>query len=90
MYLTFQIVTHSCYSKKFQNSEFFKEGDYYYISKTESLLPAGTKTLDECKGKLINDYQQFLEQNWVADLKKEFVVTISKANFEKVKKQLKK
>ena len=71
-------------------SSIFKEGDYYYISKIESTLPAGIKTLDECKGKLINDYQQFLEQNWVADLKKEFVVTISKANFEKVKKQLKK
>ena len=71
-------------------SPIFKEGDYYYISKVESVLPAGIKTLDECKGKLINDYQQFLEQNWVVDLKKEFVVTISKPNFEKVKKQLKK
>ena len=71
-------------------SPIFKEGDYYYISKIDSILPISSKTLVECKGKVINDYQQFLEQNWVADLKKEFVVTISASNFEQVKKQLKK
>ena len=31
-----------------------------------------SKTLEECKGKVINDYQQFLEENWVKDLKNEF------------------
>ena len=71
-------------------SAIFKEGDYYYVTKIESIIPTGIKTLDECKGKVINDYQQFLEQNWVSDLRKEFVVKLIQPNFEKVKKQLKK
>ena len=71
-------------------SPVFKEGDYYYVTKVESIVAAGSKTFDECKGKVINDYQQYLEQNWVADLKKEFVIKVDTANFETVKKQLKK
>ena len=71
-------------------SAVFKEGAYYYVTKIEKIVAATTKTFDECKGKVINDYQQYLEQNWVADLKKEFVIEIEKANFETVKKQLKK
>ena len=71
-------------------SAVFKEGDYFYVTKIESVIAAGSKTFDECKGKVINDYQQYLEQNWVADLKKEFVIKVETANFEAVKKQLKK
>jgi peptidyl-prolyl cis-trans isomerase SurA len=39
---------------------------------------------------LINDYQQYLEQNWVDDLKKEFSVSVRQDVFEKIKKQLQK
>ena len=52
-------------------------------------LPAGPKGLDECKGKVINDYQQYLEENWVKDLKNEFKVEVNQTVFESVKKQLK-
>jgi hypothetical protein len=45
---------------------------------------AGAKTLDECKGKTINDYQQYLEENWVKDLKGEFKVEVNQDVFEKV------
>ena len=34
--------------------------------------PAGTKELSDCKGKVISDYQQYLESNWVDELKKEY------------------
>jgi len=53
------------------------------------VLPAGNKNLEECKGKVINDYQQYLEENWVSDLKKEFTISVNKDIFEKVKKQIK-
>jgi peptidyl-prolyl cis-trans isomerase SurA len=70
-------------------SEITKEGDYYFITKVNKILPAGSKTLEECKGKAINDYQQYLEQNWVDSLKKEFTVKINQDVFENVKKQIK-
>ncbi|MET0760145.1 MAG: peptidylprolyl isomerase [Flavobacterium sp.] len=70
-------------------SDIIKEGEYYFVTKVNKVLPAGPKTLEECKGKVINDYQQYLEENWVKDLKKEFKVEVNQPTFEKVKKQLK-
>ena len=71
-------------------SEITKKGDYYYIINVIKVLPAAPKTLDECRGKLVNDYQQYLEQNWVNELKKEFTVKVNQDTFEKVKNQIKK
>jgi len=70
-------------------SEISKEGEYYFVNKVNKTLPAGPKALDECKGKVINDYQQYLEENWVKDLKNEFKVEVNQTVFESIKKQLK-
>ena len=70
-------------------SEITNKGEYYYVTNVKSVLPAGPKSLDECRGKLVNDYQQYLEQNWVNDLKKEFTVKINQEVFDKVKIQIK-
>lgn len=70
-------------------SDIIKEGEYYFVTKVNATLPAGPKTLDQCKGKAINDYQQYLEENWVKDLKNEFKVEVNQTVFESVKKQLK-
>lgn len=69
-------------------SPVFKDGNYYYVVKTNKVLPAGHKTLDEAKGRVINDYQQYLESTWVDTLKKEFTVKVNTETFEKVKKEL--
>jgi len=69
-------------------SEIVKEGEYYFITKVDKVMPKAIKTLDECRGKIVNDYQQYLEQRWVDDLKQEFTVKVNTAVFDKVKKQL--
>jgi len=69
-------------------SEIIKEGEYYFVTKVDKVLPEGVKTLDECKGKIVNDYQQYLEQRWVNDLKQEFTVKINNEVFDSIKKQL--
>ncbi|MFZ4106355.1 peptidylprolyl isomerase [Flavobacterium sp.] len=71
-------------------SEISTKGEYYYITNVEKVIPASPKTLEECKGKLVNDYQQYLEQNWVKELKKEFTIKVNQDTFEKVKNQIKK
>lgn len=71
-------------------SDITNKGDYYFVTKVTKVIPAGVKSMDECRGKLVNDYQQYLEQNWVNELKKEFTVKVNQEVFEKVKKQIKK
>ena len=36
----------------------------------------------------MNEYQQYLEQRWVDDLKQEFTVKVNKDVFDRVKQQL--
>jgi peptidyl-prolyl cis-trans isomerase SurA len=69
-------------------SEITKSGEYYFVSLVDKVLPAGTKTFEECKGKLINDYQQNLEANWVDNLKAEYKVKVNQDVFEKIKKEI--
>jgi peptidyl-prolyl cis-trans isomerase SurA len=69
-------------------SDVLKEGTYYYVVKTNKVMPAGPKTLEESKGRVINDYQQQLESTWVNDLQKEFTVEVNKDVFARVKQQL--
>jgi peptidyl-prolyl cis-trans isomerase SurA len=71
-------------------SEITNKGEYYFITKITKVIPAGVKTLEECRGKVVNDYQQYLEQNWVNELKKEFSINVNHDVFENVKKQIKK
>jgi peptidyl-prolyl cis-trans isomerase SurA len=71
-------------------SDVVKDGSYYYVVKTNKVMPAGPKSLEESKGRVINDYQQQLESNWTGDLQKEFTVKVNKDVFESVKKQLNK
>lgn len=70
-------------------TDIIKEGEYYFVTKVNKTMPAGPKELSECKGKVINDFQQYLEENWVSSLKNEFKVEVNQAVFESVKKQLK-
>ena len=71
-------------------TDVLQNGAYFYVTKVKKILPAGEKTFEEAKGKVINDYQQNLEENWVSELKKEFTVVVNQNVFEKVKRDLKK
>ncbi len=48
------------------------------------------KELQEIRGKVISDYQTFLEDEWIAKMKKESVITIRKRQLKKLIKQYKK
>ena len=71
-------------------SDVYKEGDFYFVNKITKIMPAAPKTLDETRGRVINDYQQYLEYNWVSDLKKEFKVNVNQEVFARLKSTMKK
>lgn len=70
-------------------SEIIREGEYFYVVKADEFMPAGAKSFEECRGRVINDYQQFLEENWVNDLKKTFKVEVNRPVFERMKAKMK-
>ncbi len=57
----------------------FKKGDYtveengrmYYVI-VEEIEPARVKKIDETRGVVISDYQQFLEKEWITELRKKY------------------
>jgi peptidyl-prolyl cis-trans isomerase SurA len=71
-------------------SSIVKKGNYFFTVNVKEVKPAEVKAINECRGKLISDYQQYLENKWVGDLKNEFTVKIDKDVFENVKKQISK
>jgi peptidyl-prolyl cis-trans isomerase SurA len=48
------------------------------------VLPAGRKEYSECKGYVIADFQEFLEKNWMTELRNKYPVEVNKAVFEKL------
>lgn len=42
------------------------------------------KELNEIKGEVMNDYQNFLEKNWIADLRRKSVIEVNKRQLKKL------
>ena len=57
----------------------------YYIRINETMKPTN-KELDECRGMLISDYQNQLEEEWIMDLKVKYPVVINKEVLKDIKK----
>lgn len=71
-------------------SDRVSKDQYHFVVDVLEVKDVENKVLSECKGKVVNDYQQYLENNWVNELKKEFDVKINSNTFDAVKKQLQK
>ena len=61
---------------------------YYFVVNVKDTKEAGPKEFIDCKGRVISDYQQYLENNWVDELKREFQIKVNTDVFAKVKQQL--
>lgn len=55
----------------------------HYLVVIERLLPPGPETFEEARASVISDYQTWLEESWITELKRKFAVKVEK----KAKKQ---
>jgi len=62
-------------------------GRHIKFVKIEEILPAAMKTLDEARGYVVADYQDYLESQWVEQLRKEYKVDIHQKAFDKLVKK---
>ena len=61
------------------------DNNYIFLIITQLHNNKEQKTFEESKGMVINDYQQLLEEKWIAELKKKYPVTINHAVWKTVK-----
>ncbi|WP_040279891.1 peptidylprolyl isomerase [Psychroserpens damuponensis] len=69
-------------------SQIYMHNDSYHVVLVKELMPATSKTLEEARGKVVSDYQNHIEENWVASLHKRFKVSINSKVLKRVKKQI--
>ena len=60
-----------------------KDGRYYTVM-IDKVLPAGPKTLAEARGQATSDYQNYLEKEWIAQLRAKYPVQINQAEVDKL------
>ena len=70
-------------------SRVYKHNGAYHAIDVKAILPAGNKTLEEAKGKVINDYQEEIEKNWINNLYKNFSVEVNEDALQSVKEKIK-
>ncbi|MFK7833993.1 MAG: peptidylprolyl isomerase [Winogradskyella sp.] len=58
-------------------SKVYEHNEAFHVIDVKDVLPAGQKTLEEAKGKVINDYQAEIETNWIQDLYNRFEIEVN-------------
>lgn len=62
-----------------KTEQFVKHNQNYYYIIVEEIIPAGIKPLNKCRGLVISDYQNKVEAEWIAELRKKYNVTVNEA-----------
>ena len=56
-----------------------------YFVRIYEVLPQGIKSYEECKGLVISDYQNYLENQWLETLKAKYPVVINQVELDRIK-----
>ncbi|MTI32079.1 peptidylprolyl isomerase [Xanthovirga aplysinae] len=75
--------------KEIGSYELEENGRFYYVVISE-LLPKSAKRLEEIKGLVISDYQNYLEAQWIDELKKQYPISVNSTELEKVYRRFEK
>ena len=60
----------------------------HYLIIIDKILPPGPQTFDEARASVISDYQTFLEDAWITELKRKFAVKVNKKAKKRAFEQL--
>ncbi len=68
----------------------FEANGIYYLVEIEEILSPELKELNEVRGTVISDYQNYLEKTWIEELKRTFSLEINYNTLDQVKSSFKK
>ena len=68
-------------------SEIYTKDDTHIVVKVSEVIAPTEKELDEVKGKVMSDYQNYLEKEWMTMLRQKFKVEVNKKALKKIKKE---
>ena len=54
----------------------------YEISQIYNVQPPKTRTFEECRGYVVAAYQEYLEKQWMQQLRLKYPVTVNQTVFE--------
>lgn len=65
----------------------FESHDETVIVQVHTRLPEGNKSLDEARGLVISDYQNFLEGEWIRTLREKYTVKVNQDVLESIRNE---
>lgn len=69
-------------------SKVYAHNDKFVVLNVTKVLPKGVKSLTKVRGKVMSDYQNFLEKKWMEELRAKYKVEIHKKALKRIKKEL--
>ena len=78
------------HSLKTGETEIYKDGKQYVVLYLKQIKPEEIPELKAVKGKVTNDYQNYLEEQWLNALKKKYPVEINETVWQQLRKKYKK
>lgn len=69
-------------------SKIYKQDDSFTVVAVDELLPAGSKEYQEVEGRVLSDYQNDLELEWMQSLRDKYKVEVNEKTLKRVKKEL--
>jgi peptidyl-prolyl cis-trans isomerase SurA len=70
-------------------SKIYQYNDAYHVVMVNKIIPSANKTFEEAKGKVISDYQNSIEENWLKTLNNRYKVDVNPQTLKNVKNQIK-
>jgi len=69
-------------------SKIYKGTNEFTVVDLKKTVPSEKMKLNDVKGEVMADYQQYIEEQWMEELKKEHTIKVNDKVFESVKKEL--
>lgn len=69
-------------------SQIFEEEEHHFtIINVEDIFEPQPKELKETRGEVMNDYQNYLESQWVKDLRQTYKIKVNQKNYKELKQR---